>query len=29
MWSYEEMLGIDPTIMVHKIPTYPGGKLVR
>lgn len=27
-WSYEEMLGIDPSIVVHKIPTYPSAKLV-
>ena len=28
-WSYEEMLGIDPSIVVHEIPTYPGAKPVR
>jgi len=28
-WSYEEMLGIDPSIVVHEIPTYPNVKLVR
>jgi hypothetical protein len=28
-WSYEEMLGIDPTIVVHEIKTYPGAKPVR
>ena len=28
-WSYEEMPSIDPSIMVHEIPTYPGAKLVR
>ena len=22
-WSYEEMLGIDPSIVVHEIKTYP------
>ena len=26
--SYEEMPGIDPSIVVHKIPTYPGAKPV-
>jgi hypothetical protein len=25
-WSYEEMPGIDPSIMVHEINTYPGAK---
>ena len=25
-WSYEEMPGIDPSIVVHEIPTYPGAK---
>ena len=28
-WSYEEMLGIDPSIMVHEIKTYPMAKPVR
>ena len=28
-WSYEEMPGIDPSIVVHEIPTYPGAKLMR
>lgn len=28
-WSYEEMLGIDPSIVVHEIPMYPGAKPVR
>ena len=28
-WSYEEMLGIDPSIVVHEIPTYPGAKPVH
>jgi hypothetical protein len=28
-WSYEEMLGIDPNIILHEIKTYPGAKLVR
>jgi len=28
-WSYEEMPGIDPTIVVHEIKTYPDAKLVR
>ena len=28
-WSYEEMPGIDPSIVVHEIPTYPGVKPVR
>jgi hypothetical protein len=27
-WSYEEMLGIDPAIVVHEIKTYPGAKPV-
>ena len=27
-WSYEEMLGIDPSIVVHKILTYPNAKPV-
>jgi hypothetical protein len=28
-WSYEEMLGIDPEIVVHEIKTYPGAKPIR
>eukprot|EP00253_Pinus_taeda_P011702 PITA_11702 len=28
-WSYEEMPDIDPSIVVHEIPTYPGAKPVR
>jgi len=28
-WSYEEMPGIDPSIVVHQIPMYPGAKPVR
>ena len=28
-WSYEEMPGIDPSIVVHEIPTYPSAKPVR
>ena len=28
-WSYEEMPGIDPSIVQHEIPTYPDAKLVR
>ena len=28
-WSYEEMLGIDPSILVHEIKTYPTTKHVR
>jgi hypothetical protein len=28
-WSYEEMLGIDPSIVVHKIKTYPDAKPVQ
>lgn len=28
-WSYEEMPGINPSIVVHEIPTYPGAKPVR
>ena len=28
-WSYKEMSGIDPSIVVHEIPTYPGSKPVR
>jgi hypothetical protein len=27
-WSYEEMLGIDPNIVVHEIKTYLGAKPV-
>jgi len=27
-WSYEEMPGIDTSILVHEIPTYPGAKPV-
>jgi hypothetical protein len=27
-WSYEEMLGIDPEIVIHEIKTYPGAKIV-
>jgi hypothetical protein len=27
-WSYEEMSGIDPSIVVHEIKTYPGAKPV-
>jgi hypothetical protein len=27
-WSYEEMSGIDPSIVVHEIKTYPGVKFV-
>jgi hypothetical protein len=27
-WSYEEMLGIDPSIVVHEIKTYPDAKPV-
>ena len=27
--SYEEMPGIDPSIVVHEIPTYPGAKPMR
>ena len=29
VWSYEEMSGIDPSIMVHEIKTYPTAKPVR
>ena len=29
VWSYEEMPNIDPSIVVHKIPTYPHAKPVR
>jgi hypothetical protein len=28
-WSYKEMPGIDPSIIVHEIKTYPGAKPVR
>jgi hypothetical protein len=28
-WSYKEMPGIDPVIVVHEIKTYPGAKPVR
>jgi hypothetical protein len=28
-WSYEEMSGIDPDIVVHEIKTYPGTKPIR
>lgn len=28
-WSYEEIPDVDPNIMVHEIPTYPGAKHVR
>jgi hypothetical protein len=28
-WSYEEMPGIDPSIVVHEIKSYPDVKLVR
>jgi hypothetical protein len=28
-WSYEEMSGIDPAIIVHEIKTYPGAKPVQ
>jgi hypothetical protein len=28
-WSYEEMSGIDPSIVVHEIKTYPRAKTVR
>ena len=28
-WSYEEMTGIDPFIVVHEIKTYPTAKLVK
>jgi hypothetical protein len=28
-WSCEEMLGIDPSIIVHEIKTYPGAKPIR
>jgi hypothetical protein len=28
-WSYEEMSGIDPDIVIHEIKTYPDAKPVR
>ena len=28
-WSYEEMPGIDPSIVVHEIKTYPDAKPIR
>ena len=28
-WSYEEMSGIDPSIMVHEIKTYPTAKPIK
>jgi hypothetical protein len=28
-WTYKEMSGIDPSIVVHEIKTYPGAKPVR
>lgn len=28
-WSYEEMLGIDPNIIVHKIKMYPNVKTTQ
>ena len=28
-WSYEEMFGIDPSIIVHEIKNYPATKNVR
>ena len=28
-WSYEEMTGIDPSIVIHEIKTYPEVKPVR
>ena len=28
-WSYEEMSGIDPSIVVHEIKTYPSAKPIR
>ena len=28
-WIYEEILGIEPAIVVHEIKTYPGEKPVR
>ena len=27
-WTYEKLLGIDPSIVVHEIRTYPDVKLV-
>jgi len=29
VWSYEEIYGIDPSIGVNEIPTYPNVKSVR
>jgi hypothetical protein len=29
VWSYEEMLGIDPRIVEHEIKTYPDAKYAR
>ena len=28
-WTYEEMPGIDPSIIVHEIKTYPDAKPIR
>jgi hypothetical protein len=28
-WYYEEMLGIDPNIVIHEIKTYPKAKHVQ
>ena len=28
-WSYKEMPGIDPSIVIHKIKTYPDAKSIR
>jgi hypothetical protein len=28
-WSYEEMPGIDPSIVVHEIKTYPDAKPIK
>jgi hypothetical protein len=28
-WSYEEMPGIDPAIVIHEIKTYPGAKPIQ
>ena len=28
-WTYEEILGIDPSIVIHEIGTYPSAKPVR
>lgn len=28
-WSYEEMPGIDPNIVIHEIKTYPDAKPIR